>query len=135
VKNHMYPLYLFINQPVCPVSLHRFFKKLGPESTDLLLLSLADVTATYTSSGNERDLAMYRTFIGDFLNKYYFEPETFVNPPVLVKGTDLMDSLGIPPSKQLGDMLKKITEAQVRGEVTNRNEAISYARLLLKEKP
>jgi len=135
VENHMYPLYLFINQPVCPVSRHRFFKKLGPDSTDVLLLSLADVTATYTSSGNEPDLALYRTFIGEFLNKYYFEPETYVNPPVLVKGTELMETLGLPPSKKLGELLKKISEAQVRGEVTNRKEALSYARLLLKEKP
>lgn len=132
VENHMYPLYLFINQPVCPAAIHRFFKKLGNHSTDVLLLSLADVTATYTSRGKAQDLAMYRAFTGDLLNKYHFEPEIYVNPPALVNGTDLMEALGIPPSKKLGELLKEISEAQVRGEVKNKEEAISYAFRLIK---
>lgn len=132
VGNHMYPLYLFINQPVGPAATHRFFNKLGKDVTDVLLLSLADITATYIAGEKAHDLAKYRTFTGDLLNKYYFEAETYVNLPALVKGADLMEALGLPPSKKLGELLKKISEAQVRGEVNNRDEAITYASRLLK---
>lgn len=133
VSNHMYPLYLFINQPVGPAAIHRFFNKMGKDVTDVLLLSLADLTATYIAGEKAHDLAIYRTFIGDLLNKYYFEAETYVNLPALVKGDDLMQALGLPPSKRLGDLLRKISEAQVRGEVNSRDEAIAYASRLLAE--
>ncbi len=133
VLNHMYPLYLFINQPVAPAAVHRFFTKLGKEATDVLLLSLADVTATYLTSKKDRDLARYRTFIGDLLQKYHFEPEKYVCPPALVKGSDIMENFGVPPSKKLGEILRKITEAQVRGEIGTKEEALRLASRLLGE--
>ncbi|MCL6558738.1 MAG: hypothetical protein K6U74_08005, partial [Firmicutes bacterium] len=78
-------------------------------------------------------LAKYRTFIGDMLNKYYFQPELYVNLPTLVNGDDLIDELKLAPSKKLGDLLKKISEAQVRGELKSREEALAYARILLSQ--
>ncbi len=131
VGNHMYPLYLFINQPVSPAATHRFFRKLEKNTTDVLILSLSDLTATYIAGGNEEDLARYRTFIADMLYKYYFEAEIYINLPQLVKGSDLIEVLGITPSKKVGYLLKKISEAQVCGEITNRDEAIAYASRLL----
>jgi len=131
VGNHMYPLYLFVNQPVGPAAIHRFFNKMSRDTTDVLLLSLADLTATYVAGEKAHDLARYRTFIGDLLHKYHFETEIYVNPPELVKGADLMEALGLPPSRKLGELLKKISEARVRGEITSRDEAIAYASRLL----
>ena len=131
VDNHMYPLYLFINQPVGPVAIHRFFSRLGKESTDVLLLSLADLTATYITERRAGDLARYRTFIGDILNKYYFQPEQYVNLPTLVNGDELMEKLGLNPSKKLGDLLQKISEAQVRGELSTKEEALAFAAAIL----
>ncbi len=125
VGYHMYPVYLFLKQPVEPTDIYRFFNKSGLDSTDLLLLSLANVTAS--AETHDQDLAGYRAFIGDLLFKYYFEADTYVQPPALVKGEDLMKALGLPPSKKVGELLKKISEAQVRGEVTNREQAIALA--------
>ncbi|MHB1042006.1 MAG: tRNA nucleotidyltransferase/poly(A) polymerase family protein [Eubacteriales bacterium] len=131
VENHLYPLYLFVNQPVSPAAIHRFFTKLGRDSTDVLLLSLADLTATYITGDKAHDLTRYRTFAGDMLNKYFFQADQYVSLPPLVNGDDLIADLGIAPSKTLGELLKRITEAQVRGEVASREEAINYARNIL----
>lgn len=133
VGNHMYPLSLYQNQPVEPVDIYRFFNILGKDVPDVLLLSLANVTVTCADGEKTFDLDGYRAFIGDLLNKYYFEAQIYVHPPTLVKGEDLMIELGLPPSRKLGELLEKITEAQVRGEVTGRNGAIAYAARLLKE--
>ncbi len=131
--NHMYPLSLYQNQPVEPADIYRFFNILGKDVPDILLLSLANVTVTRADGESTFDLAGYRAFIGDLLNKYYFEAEIYVRPPTLVKGEDLMIELGLPPSKKLGELLEKITEAQVCGEVTSRDGAIAFASRLLKE--
>ncbi|RJQ30018.1 MAG: HD domain-containing protein [Peptococcaceae bacterium] len=126
VENHMYPLFLFINQPVSATAIHRFFNKLGKEVVDVLLLSLADITATHSAGGKVQDLVRYRSFIGDLLYKYYFQPEQYVKMPALVNGADLMGVFGLPPSRQIGSLLDKITEAQVRGEITTREEALDF---------
>lgn len=128
--NHMYPLTLFKNSPAEPAAIHRFFIKLGKEVTDILLLSLSNVTASAGGEGTI-DLPGYRSFVGELLCKYYFEAGVYVHPPTLVKGEDLMAVLALPPSKKVGELLEKITEAQVSGEVTSREEAIAYAARLL----
>ncbi len=130
---HMYPVSLFQQESLGPADIHRLFINLGPDAADILLLSLANVLASGSAAKSAFDLAGYRTFIGDLLYKYYFQAETYINPPALVKGEDLMKELGLPPSRQLGDLLGKITEAQVCGEVTSRQEAIAFASRLLKE--
>lgn len=132
MMHHMYPLYLFINQTDEPAAPRLFFNKLGKDVPDVLLLSLADVIATYKAGDREKDIAGYRAFAGDLLHKYYFEAETYVNLPPLVKGAELIEHLGLQPSKKVGSILKKIFEAQVRGEVNNREEALAYASRLLK---
>jgi len=48
-----------------------------------------------------------------------------------VDGNDLMDALGIAPSKQLGDLLVAIREGQVTGDVTTVDQAITLARTAL----
>jgi poly(A) polymerase len=133
VGNQMYPLSLFKNRPAEPAAIHRFFTKLGKEVTDTLLLSLANAAALGAAGEGSFDLADYRAFVGDILYKYYFEAGTYVSPPILVKGEDLMAVLALPPSKKVGELLEKITEAQVSGEVTNKEEAIAYAAGLLDE--
>jgi poly(A) polymerase len=133
VGSHMYPLSLYINKPASPGAIHRFFSRLGKETADTLLLSLANVAAGGTAGENALDLLGYRVFVGDLLYKYYFEAGTYVQPPTLVKGEDLIAVLGLPPSKKIGELLEKISEAQVNGEVANREEAIAYAAGLLDE--
>lgn len=133
VGSHMHPLFLFKNRPAAPADIHRFFTVLGREAADTLLFSLASVTASAASGDGEFDLTGYRAFVGDLLYKYYFEAGTYVCPPTLVKGEELMAVLAIPPSKKVGELLGKITEAQVSGEVNNREEAIAYAAGLLDE--
>ena len=44
-----------------------------------------------------------------------------------------MAVLGLTPSKKIGELLEKISEAQVNGEVATREEAIAYAAGLLDE--
>jgi hypothetical protein len=127
----MYPLSLYMNKLAIPVAIHRFFTLLGEEVPDSLLLSLANVAAGATDGEGALDLPGYRAFAGDLLGKYYFEAGTYVNPPTLVKGEDLMAMLDLPPSRKIGELLEKITEAQINGDLKNKDDALAYAARLL----
>jgi len=45
----------------------------------------------------------------------------------LIDGNDLMRELGLKPGPKIGQLLEEIREAQVNGEVQNRDEALAAA--------
>jgi hypothetical protein len=59
--------------------------------------------------------------LGDYWDR---RPER-VKPPPLVDGHDLLREFGLEPGPQIGELLEAVREAQVAGEVGDRNEALS----------
>jgi hypothetical protein len=47
----------------------------------------------------------------------------------LITGDDVL-ALGVPPSKQVGELLEAVREAQAEGAVTTRTEAIELVKRL-----
>jgi len=126
VYAHMYPLFLYLHRPVERITLHRFFRHLGENTPDLLLLSLADVGATHAAAGRWQELVEYQSFILEMLAEYFLGERRRL--PRLVTGHDLQEALGLPPSPLLGRLLRRIEEAQVAGEVATREQALALAR-------
>jgi len=122
----MDPLFLYKANSLKPHVLRRFFGRTGTETTGLLLLSLADITASRTASGHLENAESYRKFILDLLNKYFNESNRYVMPPRLLDGNDICRILGIKPSRQVGRVLESLAEAQVEGLVQTREEAVAF---------
>jgi hypothetical protein len=57
-----------------------------------------------------------------------------VSPPALITGHDLMSELGLAPGPRVGQLLEAVREAQVVGDVTDRDGALEFARRWV-EKP
>nr|WP_274380956.1 HD domain-containing protein [Desulforadius tongensis] len=131
VENHMRPLELFNQSKVTGAARYRLFKKLDGYIYHCLLLSLADVSSTYASTGNFNGLKAYRDYIIKMFNLVINQREKYVNPPKLVDGSDLKQYLGLRPSKKIGQLLDEITGAQIDGVVKTREEALRYAREIL----
>ncbi len=95
---------------------------LGHESFPVLLdLHRADALA---STG---DLSDYE-FVQAKLAGYENEP---VLPPPLVGGNDLM-SLGLEEGPRVGALLEKVRDAQLEGRLASREEALQFARDVMK---
>ena len=58
----------------------------------------------------------------------HFEPESPVIPPKLVDGHDLIDIFGMSPGPKIGQILEAVHEAQAAGELSTREETLSYIR-------
>jgi hypothetical protein len=54
-----------------------------------------------------------------------------VEPPSLLDGNVLIRSLGLTPGPVIGDLLERIREAQVSGEIATPDEALEFARTFL----
>jgi putative nucleotidyltransferase with HDIG domain len=116
-----------------PRAIYRYFRDTGEAGVDICVLSLADTWGTYGETLPEDTWATELGVCKALLEARWEKAETIVNPPRLVDGHTLMKELGIQPGPRLGKALEVIREAQAGGEVTNRSEAIEYAKAWLDE--
>ena len=56
----------------------------------------------------------------------HFQEESVVHPPRLVTGHDLINVFGMNPGPKIGEILEAVREAQASGEVTTRQESLSF---------
>ncbi|MEZ4864785.1 MAG: HD domain-containing protein [Caldilineaceae bacterium] len=142
IANHMRPHLLsaaFTDQSVSKRASYRFYRSTGsrqseePAGLDTLLLAIADYSATYRVSPPPNWDA-YLTHI-DQLLRYGLDAnglaETKAQP--LVDGHTLMRRLGLPPGRQVGQLLEQLLEAQAAGEVATTEEALTLASEWLRE--
>lgn len=132
VQHHMRPLLLAQgDEPPTRRAIYRFFRDAGPAGVDVVLLSLADVLATYGPGLPQPAWIRQLDVARALLEAWWEQTETQVAPPALLTGHDLMQALGLPPGPQVGRLLEEIREAQAAGEITDRPQAIAYARARL----
>ncbi|MEP0761996.1 MAG: HD domain-containing protein [Chloroflexota bacterium] len=134
VRHHMRPLWLYAGGPVSKRAVHRFWRDTGRAGIDVCLLAMADYLATYGLALDTRDWVHYLDHIRRLLEGYFDRYDTEVAPPALVSGRDLLRHLHLEPGPLVGELIEKITEAQVEGHITTKEEALDWARRLLDER-
>ncbi|MCK4490225.1 MAG: hypothetical protein KAU23_08205, partial [Anaerolineales bacterium] len=60
------------------------------------------------------------------LEGWWEKRKQWVDPPGLLDGNDLQENLDLDPGPEIGILLEQLREAQVRGEVHTRDEALDY---------
>ncbi|HHJ64508.1 MAG TPA: CCA tRNA nucleotidyltransferase [Aquifex aeolicus] len=136
VRHHLRPFYLresFLKGELGRRGMANFWRDCGDIAPHLFLLSIADALA---SGDSEEDLkALLETF-GELESFSRNElGERSIEP--LLNGYEIMSLLGIPPGRTVGEIKRKLLEAQIEGRVKTREEAIqfvrdTYERLLVK---
>jgi poly(A) polymerase len=123
VRHHLRPMHLAQAGEITRRARWRFYRDLGPDTRDLLLLSLVDASAVTGAS----PLAVWRraALIRDLLGGWT-EAETTAAAPPLLRGEDVMARYGLPPGPAVGDLLGRAREAQDLGLVRTREEALAY---------
>jgi poly(A) polymerase len=133
VRHHLRPGQMTQNDLPSHRAIYRYFRDTGEAGIDILFLSLADHLAT---RGPQLDMAQWQEHsrIVDYILTQRFEQETLVVPPKLVDGHDLIDILTISPGPKIGKFLELVREAQASGELTSKEEALTYIREYLLSK-
>ncbi len=109
-------------------AIYRFFREAGPAGIDIILLTLADLRATYDQTLTQENWVACLDVCRIFLEAWYEKPEEMVAPPQLVNGNDLMTELKMKPGREMGELLEIIKEEQVMTHVSTRPEALAFAR-------
>lgn len=132
VAHHMRPLLLLSSGlPVSRRAIYRLFRDAGSPGIDVCLLSLADALATYGTALPRQQWTDHLEVVRSLFSAWWEQPEQQVAPPPLLNGHELMEALGIPSGRQVGELLELIREAQATGEVADREQALSLVRQTL----
>lgn len=120
-KNHMRILNLSKSTRISQRAKSRFFRDMGKDGIDCLLLSLADglATRTYTDA---KQTAPLLAIIQEFL-RYYFEDWLKVPEKLLLNGKEIMELMGILEGKEVGILLSITREAEIEGLISTKEEA------------
>lgn len=115
-----------------PVAIYRLFQAAKDTTPGLLLLALADRRAARGPAVSDAEIETHQEGILVLMRSYWREDARFTDPPRLLTGADLKN-LGLPPGPHYARILQAVTEAQVRGELSSREEALALASRLAEE--
>jgi hypothetical protein len=120
---------------------YRFFRDLRQEGLDMVFLAMANAL------GSRRLALQCNLFIdlpdgvrrikevGEEILHYYFE-EYFPKPPgLLLNGKEIMKTLNLPQSPQVGRLLGLLREAEINGRIRSRGEALEFIKNIDISKP
>jgi putative nucleotidyltransferase with HDIG domain len=127
VAHHLRPMHLGHAIELTRRARHRFFRDLGDEARDLLLLALADAAAVR----GEPPFAVWQGPGGAVLRALMAgvdEEERAATAAPLVRGEDVMAAFGVGPGPEVGRLLAEVRQAQALGVVATREEALAYLR-------
>jgi poly(A) polymerase len=127
VAQHLRPMHLAQAGQITRRARFRFFRALGDDAPDLLLLSLADAAALTGAS----PLAVWEGEGGAVVRALMAgaeEEATAGRVPPLLRGEDVMDAFGLSPGPAVGRLLERAREAQSLGLVRSREEALAHLR-------
>jgi putative nucleotidyltransferase with HDIG domain len=123
VRHHLRPMHLAQAGAVSARARYRFYRDLGADTRDLLLLTLVDAAAV--TGRSPLALWPHAALIQDLLAGFQEQRREAAAPP-LVRGDDVMHRFGIPPGPAVGHLLERAREAQALGLVRTREEALAY---------
>lgn len=134
VRHHMRPHWLFSSLPLTRRATYRFWRDTGEAGVDVCLLALADYLATYGMMLDTQNWVSYLELVRSLLMSYFQHRDSDIAPPPLLTGRDLIQALELRPGPLVGELLDHLTEAQVTGEISTREEALELARRLLQSR-
>jgi poly(A) polymerase len=140
IRNHMRILFhtnRLVREGKLPTrrGVYRFFRDTQQAGVDVVLLSLADLRATYEHTLPQEVWSAGVEVCRLLLENWWEKPQESVAPPVLLSGKDLLTEFDLEPGPKVGELLEAVREAQAVGTVSTRQEALKLAQQLLKNPP
>jgi poly(A) polymerase len=130
VQHHLRPLQMSREEMPTHRALYRYFRDTGDAGIDILYLCLADHLAT-RAGGLDMAQWRYHTAMTQYVLEKQREEESLSRPAKLVDGHDIMEIFGLEPGPVVGELLETLRETQAAGEVSTREEALDYIKILL----
>jgi poly(A) polymerase len=124
-QNHMRLLNLSQLNIITSRAKFRFFYDLNSAALDTIVLAIADLMSTRKCSPGSDDHIPILNLVSDLIDYYFCEYSSKSIKP-LINGHEIMEILNLEPGERIGELLCLIEDAERKGAVSNRDEAIKF---------
>lgn len=132
VAQHMRPLWLATTGRANRRAVYRFFRDTAGSGyqagVTVALHALADQRATYPPNQGQSELRELQEVVYKLVTIYFEQRHQVIDPPPLLTGRDLIETLGLSEGRLIGLLLSRLKEAQATGEVTDKAAALAFVR-------
>ncbi len=132
VEKHMRPISLTQANVLTHRATFRFFRDMGDNVIDLLMLALSDWHSYKGLRHHDPSMLKKQEAVLKELIKRYFDEKEKPAMPKIIDGNILMNRLKLKPGPQIGKLLNKIKEAQYLGKIARTEDALALAKKSLK---
>jgi hypothetical protein len=133
VRWHLRPGHLFQQGAPTDKAKYRFYRTIGEELPELILLALADFRST-CGPGLQDGRREAEQNLFELLSNYSVYEVVNKKEDRLLDGTELMRILDLSPGPVVGQLLEDLLEAQTLGEIKDKEQAAALARKLYEER-
>lgn len=132
IKYHIYPSHVVVAPDITDKIYMRLIRKLENDVIDVIILAMAD---RYSARGVEISEEIVQTNINNLqklLDFYLYVKDSLKPLPKLLSGEEIMEILDLKPSKELGNIIAELKEAQISGDINTKKEALIFIKSLKK---
>lgn len=126
IRNHIYPSQVMSAPEINDKIMMRFVRKMEDNSADVILLAQADRLSAQGEAITKEVVEKNINLLNRLLDFYLNVKDSLEPLPVLLDGNDVMKMLNIKPSKQLGEIMNVLHEAQMSGDITTKEQAEAF---------
>lgn len=128
IKYHIYPSHVMTSPQITEKIMMRYVRKMDFNSIDVIILAQADRLSARGPEITDEIVERNITSLNMLLRFYLEARETLEPLPKLLSGNDVMEILNIKPSRQLGEIMEALHEAQISGDVITREHAVEFVK-------
>lgn len=130
VRHHMRPLLLAQAGSASRRAIYRFFRHTTGNGFQaglaVALHALADHRAIYPPGQGQQEEQALLGVIHRLLVAFFENHTEVVDPPLLLSGRDIIGTFGIGEGRLIGQLLRRLKEAQATGAVETRASALAF---------
>jgi poly(A) polymerase len=131
-KNESYTIELLLSPFVLSnLEGYLFYRQVAQTGIDLILISLARIAGKPAAELDQQKWLEILSRAEQLISIWFLHPE-ISQPKPFMNGDEIMAALNLQPSPLIGELLEKIKENQVVGNILNREDACGWLRANLK---
>lgn len=128
IKLHIYPSHVVSTPDINDKIYMRFIRKMENEAIDVIILAMADRLSARGVEITDEIIEKNINNLQLLLNFYLNVKDSLVPLPKLLNGEEIMELLNLNPSKELGQIINALRDAQFEGEVITREQAVKFVK-------
>lgn len=126
IKYHIYPSHVIYSEALTEKTKMRYVRKMGDNVIDNIFLAMSDRLSARGKAITDEMVKKNLNGLNELLSFYLSVKENLKPLPKLLCGEEIMKITDITPSKELGNIINALKEAQFNGDILTKEQAIEF---------